>query len=183
MSGWQERLGDRGKAMIALVVVPLLLPAVAASFHAIRLWTNTEQVNPSIASYYQLIEQTDGALASLEAKVREEESDNDWQDLMKKLRLQHEEDEQRKQRAREAAPQRPKAVMLGHLALQGIFWKEGRPIVYVNHELVELNEKVDGWEVTHIGKDKMVVVDPEGREKTYDLDMVLEQLYPGYRRP
>ena len=31
MTGWKGRLGDRGKAMIGLVAIPLLLPAVGGA--------------------------------------------------------------------------------------------------------------------------------------------------------
>ena len=183
MNGWGERLGDRGKAMIALIVVPLLLPAAAGSFHAIRLWANTNQVNPSIVSYYDVIEKTDQALASLDATVRQEASEEDWRAALEKTERLREEDMASAQEEVDAVRERPKAIMLGDLELQGIFWRAGRPIVYVNHELVELNETVDGWTVTHIGKDTMIVTDPEGNVKIYDLDVLLAQLYPSYQRP
>ena len=178
-----ERFGDRGKAMIGLVVVPLLIPAVAGSFHAIRLLAKTEQANPSIVGYYDLVEEADRVLTALEATVQEEASEADWLAAIEKRQRLREEDEALQQRSRQAVRERPKAVMLGDLELQGIFWKEGQPIVYVNHELVELNETVNGWTITHIGKDKMVATGPDGSRKTYDLDVLLGQLYPGYRRP
>jgi hypothetical protein len=181
MTDWGQRLGNRGKAMIAVVVVPLLVPAVVGSFHAIRVWANTEKVNPSIVSYYDLIDQARDTVNSLETKVAEEASDRDWEAAAGKIRR---EDRPEVVEVPEVVKtERPRAFMLGNLQLQGIIWKEGKPIVYVNHELVELNEQVEGWTVTHIGKDKMVVSDPAGNQKTYDLDQVLEQLYPGYARP
>ena len=189
MNDWGEQLGDRGKAMIAMVVVPLLLPAVLGSFHVIRLWADTEQLNPSITAYYDLIQQADQALDSLDGTVSEEQSDAEWEAAMEKRRRERAAEEASARQAQALTPDQetpkegPRPFMLGDLELQGIFWVERQPIVYVNHKLVELNEEVNGWRVTYIGKDTMRVTDPEGNEKTYDMDMVLQQLYPSYRRP
>ena len=183
MNDWQEKLGARGKAIIGLAVLPILVPAVAISFHAVHLWANTDQLNPSLEGYHRLMEEANEALASLEDRLQDEASAPDWQAAMEKTRHPDVEDERNRQTVNEVAKPRPQPVMLGDLELQGIFWKAGRPIVYVNHELVELHEKVNGWKVTHIGKNTMVVADPEGNEETYNLDAILKRLYPGYRQP